>query len=310
MRARARLSQAAGFPITVGVALLAIGATLLYWSGRNMAAMMVTERAFFAQPWRLLTSTLLHGDAFHLTFNVYWLWVFGSLLESELGAAWLLGLMVAFAGISGAAQFALDGAGIGLSGVGYGLLGFLWGAERRDARFAGAMDRKTTQLFAAWFVLCIVLTWAKVWQIANVAHGVGALAGVMASVAITGSGNRTRQLPKAAGWIGLSVLLAVSVLFATSLRAQVNLNEDAGWDEAARAYDLLGEEKNAEAVALYERAVKLGPKHASWWFNLAIGYQRQGRLGDARRAYQRAAQLKPDDATFIAAAAMIPEGVK
>src|SRR6187431_1117301 len=118
MQARVPLSKAASFPVTVGVALLAIAATLFYWSGRDVTPMFLQERAFFAEPWRLLTSALLHGDIVHLVFNVYWLWVFGTLLEAELGAAWLVGLMVTFAALSGSAQFAVGAGGIGLSGIG------------------------------------------------------------------------------------------------------------------------------------------------------------------------------------------------
>jgi GlpG protein len=310
MQARVPLSKAASFPVTVGVALLAIAATLFYWAGRDVTPMFMAERAFFAEPWRLLTSALLHGDVFHLAFNVYWLWVFGTLLETELGAAWLLGLMVTFAVLSGSAQFATGAGGIGLSGIGYGLWGFLCGAQRRDARFADAMDRKTVQLFGAWFVLCIGLTWAKVWEVANVAHGVGALAGLVASVALTGAASKPRQLPKAAGWLGLSVLLAVCLLLATSLRPSVNRDADAGLEVGQHAYQALIAEHNNEAIALYERALKLSPAEPTMWFNLGIAYQREQRLGDARRAYQRAAQLKPGDATYRESATMIPEGTR
>jgi len=310
MQARVPLSKAASFPVTVGVALLAVAATLFYWSGRNVTPMFMQERAFFAEPWRLLTSALLHGDIFHLVFNVYWLWVFGTLLEAELGAAWLVGLMVTFAVLSGSAQFAVGTGGIGLSGIGYGLWGFLCGAQRRDPRFADAMDRKTVQLFAAWFVLCIGLTWAKIWQIGNVAHGVGALAGLVASVALTGAESKPRQLPKAAGWLGVAVLLGVCLLFATSLRPMVNRDADAGLEVGQRAYQALTTEHNSEAIALFERALKLSPSEPTLWFNLGIAYQREQRMADARRAYQRAAQLKPGDAMYRETAAMIPEGTR
>ena len=310
MRARVPLSRAASFPVTVGVALLAIVATAFYWSGRDVTPLLMRERAFFAEPWRLLTSTLLHADVFHLAFNVYWLWVFGTLLETELGALPLLGLMVAFAVLSGSAEFATGGGGIGLSGIGYGLWSFLCGAQRRDARFADAMDGRTMQLFAAWFVLCIVLTWAKVWQIANVAHGVGALSGLVASVALTGTAAKPRQLPKAAGWLGLAVLLVICLLFATSLRPRVNRDADAGLEVGARAYEALTAERNNEAIALYERALKLSPSEPTLWFNLGIAYQREQRLGDARGAYQRAAQLKPGDGMYRETAEMIPAGVR
>lgn len=309
MKARVPLWEAASFPVTVGVALLAIAATLFYWSGRDVTPLLLQEQAFFAQPWRLLTSTLLHGDGFHLAFNVYWLWVFGTLLEAQLGAARLLALMVTFAVLSGSAQFATGNGGIGLSGIGYGLWGFLWGAQRRDPRFADAMDRKTVQLFAAWFVLCIGLTWAKIWQIANVAHGVGAVAGLVTSVAVTGA-PKPRQLSKAVGWLGLAVMLAVCLLLATTLRPHVNRDADAGLEVGQRAYQALTNERNAEAITLFERAVKLSPNEPTLWFNLGIAYQREQRMSDAQRAYQRAAQLKPDDAMYRHAATMvIPKGI-
>jgi membrane associated rhomboid family serine protease len=306
MRAQFPLSRAASFPVTVGVALLAIAATAFYWSGRDVTPMLMQERAYFSQPWRLLTSTLLHADVFHLAFNVYWLWVFGTVLEAQLGALRFLGLSVALAVLSGSAQFAIGSGAIGLSGIGYGLLGFLWGARRRQARFADAVNDNTVALFGAWFVLCVVLTRAKVWNIGNVAHATGALAGLVASVVLTRDSPKPRQLPKPVGWLGLATLLVLCLLSATTLRPRLNRDADAGLEVGVRAYEALTAQRNVEAIALFERALKLTPSEPTLWFNLGIAYQREQRLDEASRAYQRAAQLDPGSSTYREAAEWQP----
>jgi membrane associated rhomboid family serine protease len=306
MQPRTSLLRAASFPVTVGVGLLAVALTGAYWAGRDMTALMLEETAFFGQPWRLLTSALLHGDVVHLLFNVYWLWVFGTLLEATLGAFWLLGLMTVLALISGAAQFAVGSGGIGLSGIGYGLFGFLFVAQRRDARFADAVDAKTSQLFGVWFLLCLALTRARIWNIANMAHAAGAFAGFAAGIALLPARSTERTMPRAGGWIGLSLLLMLSLLGATSARPTLNLDEQAGLEVGGRAFDALTAGRDAEAIPLFERAVLLSPREPTLWFNLGIAYQREQRLADAGRAYRRAAELEPAEAKYVQAAALFP----
>src|SRR5262249_35919136 len=137
--------------------------------------------------WRLITSIFPHGGILHLVFNVYWLWVFGTLIEEIYGHLKTAALIVLVAAVSSAMEFAFASGGIGLSGVGYGLFGLLWALSRNDQRFVDAIDRRTVELFVGWFFFCIIATLTKIMPIANIAHGSGAVLGILTGLAISHS---------------------------------------------------------------------------------------------------------------------------
>ena len=115
------------------------------------------------------------------------------------------GLYALLATGSSLAEYDFGGQGVGLSGVGYGLFGFLRVLSRRDRHFAGSVDEQTVVLFIAWFFLCIVLTVKDVMHIANVAHAAGCLLGLLTGYAVTGRYGRNPWLCGAVG----AMLLAV-----------------------------------------------------------------------------------------------------
>jgi Tfp pilus assembly protein PilF len=53
-----------------------------------------------------------------------------------------------------------------------------------------------------------------------------------------------------------------------------------------------------EAIAHWERAIKLDPTYAPAYNNLAIGYEQQGDFEKARNAYEKALELTPKN-TYI-----------
>lgn len=128
--------------------------------------------------WRLATSVLIHGGILHLVFNCYWLWRFGPSIEAWMGRPLYLAFCTLLATTSVASEIVVSLAmPIGLSGVVYGMFGILF-AMRRQKDFAAAlMDGPTVQLMIGWFFLCIVLTYAKIMPVANVAHAAGAILG-------------------------------------------------------------------------------------------------------------------------------------
>lgn len=130
------------------------------------------------QLWRLVTSTLVHGNFLHILFNCWWLWSFGSVLEGWMGKLLYLGLFIVLAVSSvGIEMMATLASPIGLSGVVYGMFGMLY-ALRRTKDFAAAlMDPGTVQIMVFWFFLCILLTSSGTMPVANWAHGVGAVVG-------------------------------------------------------------------------------------------------------------------------------------
>lgn len=301
MRRPPPLSEIASYPVTAVTAALATAVTAAnHLRDASIEGLVMGPAAVGREPWRLVTSILPHGDALHLIFNVYWLWVFGTLVERVLGHVALVLLIVVFAVGSGAAEYATFVGGIGLSGVGYGLLGLLWALARRDRRFVDAVDARTTQLFFFWFLFCIGLTVTNVQPIANVAHGVGGVLGVLMGQALG------RKGVDRLGWLaGVCALTGLSVAGAGPLREHVNLTENLGLDAERRGQEAAYEGYQAmeagrvdEAVKQYERAVALRPEEASYWYNLGIIYEANGAETKARDAFERAATLAPAESRY------------
>src|SRR5206468_393829 len=77
----------AAYPVIGGLCVLALLATLAWWNHAEASFLLSDARAFHGEPWRLLTACLPHVNLLHLAFNLYWLWVFGTLVEETFGQA-------------------------------------------------------------------------------------------------------------------------------------------------------------------------------------------------------------------------------
>ena len=125
--------------------------------------------------WRLITPIFLHGDLIHILFNMMWLWQFGRFIESRFGAAKLLALVLVIGVGSNLAEYLWKSPWFGgMSGVNYGLFGFLWikGKFGRDQTWQ--MNPQTVQLMLMWMVLCYT---GLLGPIANAAHTGGLVIG-------------------------------------------------------------------------------------------------------------------------------------
>jgi GlpG protein len=82
--------------------------------------------------WRLWTPALVHFSVLHLVFNSLWLWEFGRRIEGQEGSGRLLEGLLWLAPVSALAQYAVGEHPLfgGLSGVVYGLLGYLVVVQR------------------------------------------------------------------------------------------------------------------------------------------------------------------------------------
>ena len=295
MRSAPPLTRLPAYPVTAGIGLMATAVTLLIAAGRwDVARFEMAPTAFTTEPWRLVLSALPHAldfaglDVFHLPFNLYWLWLFGTLLEEIFGHVKALALVLMLAAGSAAAEYALFRGGIGLSGVTYGLFGMLWFLAPRDRRFADAVDARTTQLMVGWFFLCIFCTVTKVWAVANVAHGVGALLGVLAGAAVAARKPARRALATAA----IPALLALFFAAGGVLRPRVNLAHD--WRGSFRlGYQAIQEGHLDDAIRDYRATLALDGKNAAAWYNLGIAYETSRRGAEAVDAFQHAYAIDP-----------------
>jgi len=132
---------------------------------------------------RTLTPALLHFGALHLVFNLLWLWYFGSMIET-LQPAWRYALVVIFlAFISNTAQYfsAYSANFGGMSGVVYGLLGYIWIWQILFPRSRLRLPAAMITVFLVALVLMEVF--ASSW-IATAAHIGGVVSGMVAAAAV------------------------------------------------------------------------------------------------------------------------------
>jgi membrane associated rhomboid family serine protease len=284
------------YPVIVAVSIVAVGITVAWYSGVNLSFLFESGDIRRGQFWRLLTSVFPHLGLLHLVFNLYWLWILGTVVERAFGHAKTALLLAFFAIGSNSLDFAFDRSGVGLSGVGYGLFGLLWILSERDERFKGAIDKRTVDLFISWFFICIVTTLTHIFVVANVAHAAGAVLGVLIGFAIA---NPTRRLAYGASAL---TLLLFGLWGSTLGRPMVNLSGKVGYEEARWGYDALREGRTEGAIRWLKDAVKLQPKSATNWFNLGIAYQRANDLPAAIAAYGRAHDLDPQNPEYTEAA--------
>lgn len=284
------------YPVIAGTAILAIAVTIAWWSKLNISPLFETAMIRRGELWRLFTGIFPHADILHLTFNIYWLWVFGTLVERVFGHFRTAALIALFALGSSSLEFAFGLGGVGLSGVGYGLFGLLWVLSRHDDRFRGALDQKVVWLFVAWFCFCIATTVMHIFSVGNIAHGAGAVLGILTATAIVMPHRRTLIA------VGIGAVLLFGLWGSTLGRPKINLSGKAGYEEAKWGYDALLADRNQEAGRWLRDAVLYQPKNPLYWFNLGIAYERLGDRTAAQAAFERAHRLEPNSAEYSEAA--------
>ena len=151
-------------------------------NGDTVSFLSASEGWKAGQWWRLITPALLHFGLFHILFNGLWVWEFGRRIEFVFGSRYLLALMLVLAAFSNLVQYLSSGPSFfgGLSGVLYGLLGFLWIFNRRHPHPALTMAPGIIGFMLIWLVLGMTGT-INVFidgSIANGAHFGGLVAGM------------------------------------------------------------------------------------------------------------------------------------
>lgn len=156
------------------------------WDPRRQKDRLIDIRHW--QVWRLITPVFLHGGILHLAFNMYMFHMFGSVIEDRRGPIRLAVIMLAVALISNLAQglapsdwgrFSGQPNFVGLSGVVFGLLGYLWMKTTFEPDSGMFVSSGTVGFLCVWMFLGFVGALEPLGiYMANLAHGVGFLAGI------------------------------------------------------------------------------------------------------------------------------------
>lgn len=124
------------------VTLVIFGLCSLIFAAMNLgfSQAMFNSLAYFGaapgadstQFWRIFTPSLLHFSAMHIIFNLLWWWYLGGKIETRIGTAPLLILLLVAGTLPNVLQYYLSGPNFGgLSGVVYAIAGYTWVMGRR-----------------------------------------------------------------------------------------------------------------------------------------------------------------------------------
>ncbi|HWQ93096.1 MAG TPA: rhomboid family intramembrane serine protease [Clostridia bacterium] len=125
--------------------------------------------------WRLVTPIFIHFGWLHVIFNLMWLADLGSMVEGRQSTWFLLVFVLVIAVASNLGQYFVSGPVFGgMSGVVYGLLGYIWIRGKFDPASGLFLHPTTVTLMIVWFVL----GFTGVFRVANTAHAAGLLLGM------------------------------------------------------------------------------------------------------------------------------------
>jgi len=194
---RIRLGVSVGFrPGPLSLALIAICIAVAVWSGVGsnpkvlnglfINSLRITDAAVEwdgglpdvrrGEVWRLFTPMFIHFGLMHLVFNLFWLSDLGSMIERRQSTLALALLVLVSALATNLAQYAASGPFFGgMSGVVYGLFGYVWIRGRFDPGAGLYAARPMVTIMLVWLVLCMT---GLIGHVANTAHAVGLALGM------------------------------------------------------------------------------------------------------------------------------------
>lgn len=167
------------------------GEELIGWRRVNPGMQPILQ----GQIWRLITPIFIHIGFLHLLFDMYWLYIFGTAIERRRGRFRYLGLIIVVAVLSNLAQYFLGqidwsvspprliflSAFGGMSGVNYGLFGYVWMKARFQPDLGLGIHPNTVIFLMLWLVLCMtpVIPYIIGSGVANAAHVAGLVVGML-----------------------------------------------------------------------------------------------------------------------------------
>jgi GlpG protein len=127
--------------------------------------------------WRLFTPIFIHFNVLHIFFNMLWLRDLGSMIEGRQTSLYFAILVLVLAAGSNLGEFFITHQASfgGMSGVVYGLLGYVWIRGKLDPGSGLYLHRTTVTMMLIWLVVCFT---GLVGPVANFAHLTGLLMGM------------------------------------------------------------------------------------------------------------------------------------
>jgi GlpG protein len=133
------------------------------------------------QVWRVVTPIFLHYGLVHVVFNLIWLYYLGTQIEARDGTPKLAALVLVTAVLSNVAQALAVGPLFGgMSGVVYGLFGYVWMKMLLDPAAGYHVSRDVVAIMVVWLFLGfsgVLDKWFGL-SVANWAHGGGMFVGM------------------------------------------------------------------------------------------------------------------------------------
>lgn len=188
-----------------GLKMIDLGASIGLWQTQSGAVIGIAA----GQDWRLVSAMFLHAGLLHIAFNAYALWIFGTVVEQELGRLRFLLIYFVTGIAASAASYAFAASpftpSVGASGAIFGIFGAFvtYNYRRRHLAIAAARLRSA--------VMIVVINLAITFAIPGIdwrAHVGGFIAGLFAGFAAEGIG--TSQARKTILAVGFAGLLAVA----------------------------------------------------------------------------------------------------
>jgi len=126
--------------------------------------------------WRLFTPIFIHFGFMHIIFNMMWLLDLGSMLEQRRGSFFLVFFIAVISASSNLAQYLFGNPLFGgMSGVNYGLIGYIWMKGQYDPGSGLGLHKNTMVMMIGWYLACLV---GIIPNVANAAHTAGFAGGI------------------------------------------------------------------------------------------------------------------------------------
>ena len=137
------------------------------------------SESWYREPWRLLTPIFLHFGFMHILFNLLMLAQLGGLIEAVRGSWRFLVFVLLIAVPSNIAQYLWSGPQFGgMSGVVYGLFGYIWMKSRYEPGSGFYVAPNTVVWMVGWFFMCLFQIIPGV-AVANAVHATGFAVGII-----------------------------------------------------------------------------------------------------------------------------------